>query len=59
MMTSVAMVDDHELLRSGLAGLINSFPEYKVLFEAEHGHHSYAEKRGKGLYTEGEQTRDI
>jgi two-component system invasion response regulator UvrY len=37
MITSVALVDDHELLRSGLAGLINSFPEYKVLFEAGHG----------------------
>ncbi|MBL7759466.1 MAG: response regulator transcription factor [Sediminibacterium sp.] len=36
-MTSVALVDDHELLRSGLAGLINSFPEFKVVFEAGNG----------------------
>lgn len=36
-MTSVALVDDHELLRSGLAGLINSFPEFKVAFEAGNG----------------------
>lgn len=36
-MTSVALVDDHELLRSGLAGLINSFPEFEVVFEAGNG----------------------
>lgn len=36
-MTSIALVDDHELLRSGLAGLISSFPNFEVLFEAKHG----------------------
>lgn len=30
----VALVDDHVLLRSGLAGLIRSFGQYDVLFEA-------------------------
>ena len=33
----VALVDDHSLLRNGLAGLINSFNDYIVLFEADNG----------------------
>jgi DNA-binding NarL/FixJ family response regulator len=36
-MTNVALVDDHALLRSGLAGVINTFGEYKVVFEADNG----------------------
>jgi len=36
-MTSIALVDDHELLRSGLAGLISSFPNFYVILEAGHG----------------------
>ena len=36
-MTYIALVDDHVLLRSGLASLIGSFDEYKVLFEADNG----------------------
>ena len=36
-MTKVALVDDHEMLRSGLAGLINTFPDFKVISEAGHG----------------------
>jgi two-component system invasion response regulator UvrY len=36
-MTSVALVDDHKLLRNGLAYLINSFIGYNVLFEADNG----------------------
>jgi two-component system invasion response regulator UvrY len=36
-MTSVALVDDHTLLRNGLASVINSFAGYKVLFEADNG----------------------
>ena len=36
-MTNVALVDDHALLRSGLANVINSFGEYKVVFEADNG----------------------
>src|SRR4030095_8983255 len=35
--TQIAVVDDHVLLRNGLAALINSFNGYKVLFEADHG----------------------
>lgn len=33
----VVLVDDHVLLRNGLASLINSFGSYKVLFEANNG----------------------
>jgi len=33
----IALVDDHRLFRSGIALLINNFPEYKVLFEAANG----------------------
>lgn len=36
-MTSVALVDDHELLRTGLAAIINSFEGYKVIMEANNG----------------------
>lgn len=38
-MTSVALVDDHALLRNGLASVINSFSGYRVLFEANNGRH--------------------
>jgi DNA-binding NarL/FixJ family response regulator len=33
----VALTDDHVLLRNGLAGLINSFEDYSVIFEADNG----------------------
>jgi two-component system, NarL family, invasion response regulator UvrY len=33
----VSLVDDHVLLRNGLASLISSFEEYEVLFEADNG----------------------
>jgi len=33
----VALADDHVLLRNGLAGLINSFDDYTVIFEADNG----------------------
>ena len=36
-MTTVALVDDHELLRSGLAAIINTFDGYKVIMEADNG----------------------
>ncbi len=36
-MVSVALVDDHILLRNGLASIVNSFNGYKVLFEADNG----------------------
>ena len=35
--THIALVDDHALLRNGLAALINSFDGYSVLFEADNG----------------------
>jgi DNA-binding NarL/FixJ family response regulator len=35
--TQIALVDDHTLLRNGLAALINSFEGYAVLFEASNG----------------------
>jgi DNA-binding NarL/FixJ family response regulator len=36
-MADIALVDDHVLLRTGLASLIGSFEGYHVLFEADHG----------------------
>lgn len=36
-MTSVALVDDHELLRTGLAAIIDSFEGFKVVMEADNG----------------------
>ncbi len=36
-MIKVALVDDHALLRGGLASVINSFGEYEVIFEADNG----------------------
>jgi len=33
----VALADDHVLIRNGLAGLINSFDGYKVIFQAVNG----------------------
>lgn len=35
--TKIALVDDHTLLRNGLAALVNSFEGYSVLFEASNG----------------------
>lgn len=35
--TNIALVDDHILLRSGLASIIKSFEGYSVLFEANNG----------------------
>ena len=37
--TMVALVDDHILLRNGLASLVKSFGNYDVLFEANNGRH--------------------
>jgi two-component system invasion response regulator UvrY len=36
-MFTVALADDHILMREGLASLINSFSNYRVLFEADNG----------------------
>ncbi len=33
----IALVDDHNLMRQGLASLINKLPGFNVLFEAENG----------------------
>ena len=35
----VALADDHILLRKGLAGVVDSFGDYVVLFEADNGQH--------------------
>lgn len=37
MKTTVALVDDHELLRSGLAGIIGTLGDFEVVFEAGNG----------------------
>ena len=36
-MTKIALIEDHVLLRNGLAGLINSFEDFRVSIEADHG----------------------
>lgn len=36
-MSNVALVDDHVLLRNGLANLIESFGNYKILFQSDNG----------------------
>jgi len=36
-MIKVALVDDHKLFRRGIASLINSFSEYKIVLEAGSG----------------------
>lgn len=33
----IVIVDDHRLFRSGIAALINKFPQYNILFEAGDG----------------------
>lgn len=33
----VCLIDDHELLRNGLARIIDRFEGYEVIFEADHG----------------------
>lgn len=38
-MISIALVDDHILLRSSLAKIINNFNGYKVILEADNGQH--------------------
>lgn len=37
MASKIALVDDHVLLRSGLGALIQTFADYKILFEANNG----------------------
>ncbi len=38
-MKKIALVDDHVLVRNGLAEIINAYPDYTVLFEADNGKH--------------------
>jgi DNA-binding NarL/FixJ family response regulator len=35
--TAIALVDDHVLLRQGLASFIRTFPQYEILLEADNG----------------------
>ena len=35
--TTIALVDDHVLLRQGLASFIRTFPQYEILLEADNG----------------------
>jgi two-component system, NarL family, invasion response regulator UvrY len=44
----VALVDDHVLLRNGLASVVKSFGNYEVLFEANNGKH-FTEQLRAGL----------
>ena len=44
--TNVALVDDHVLLRNGLASVVKSFGEYGVLFEANNGKHFIEQLNG-------------
>lgn len=46
-MTFVALVDDHELLRTGLAAIINSFEGFKVVMEANNGKQFIEKVKGK------------
>jgi two-component system invasion response regulator UvrY len=47
-MSNVVLVDDHVLLRNGLANLIESFGNYRVLFEADNGK-DFIEKLNPGI----------
>ncbi len=47
-MKTVALIDDHVLLRNGLANLIESFGDYKVLFQADNGK-QFIESVQKGI----------
>ena len=35
---SVALIDDHHLMRTGLAAMVDGFGDYKVTVEAANGH---------------------
>ena len=37
MQYSIVVVDDHILIAKAIAGVIDSFSKYHVLYEAEHG----------------------
>jgi DNA-binding NarL/FixJ family response regulator len=46
---NIVLVDDHVLLRNGLANLIESFGNYRLLFEADNGKHFIAQLDPKDL----------
>ena len=46
---NIVLVDDHILLRNGLASLINSFGDYSVLFEADNGKDFISKLQSKQL----------
>lgn len=48
-MVQVALVDDHALLRSGLAAVINNFGDYRVIFEADNGKHFIEQLTRQGI----------
>jgi two-component system invasion response regulator UvrY len=45
---NVALVDDHVLLRNGLASLVKSFGGFDVLFEANNGKHFIEQMESEG-----------
>ncbi|MBO0950986.1 response regulator transcription factor [Fibrella forsythiae] len=49
MKTTVAIVDDHHLLAQALAGLVNRFDAYQVIFCAENGHDLLQQIPEKGV----------
>ena len=46
---NIALVDDHVLLRNGLANLIKSFGDYNILFEADNGKRFIEKLKAKQL----------
>src|SRR6266849_339519 len=46
---NVALVDDHTLLRNGLANLVRNYSDYAVLFEADNGKEFIKELKPKYL----------
>ncbi|RXK83573.1 response regulator transcription factor [Filimonas effusa] len=48
-MTKVALVDDHVLLRNGLAAVIAGFGDFEVIFEADNGKHFIQQVEIHGL----------
>ena len=49
MSTTIAIVDDHQLLAQALADLINRFGSYKVIFCAENGLDMFSQIADKGV----------
>jgi DNA-binding NarL/FixJ family response regulator len=45
--TSVALIDDHILLRNGLANMVKNFDGYEVLLEANNGKHFIEQLKSK------------